>query len=79
MPRSRDDIYDELLVVRCRRGDVDAWDELVGRYSERLFYYVRRLVDRDEEAAPLLQDVWVQVLRSLGALRRADRHSLRRA
>ncbi len=73
MIRSPDDISDELLVIRCIRRDVDAWDELVRRYSDRLFYYVRRLVDDDEQAAQLLQEVWLHVLRGIGSLRDAGR------
>lgn len=73
MSRSADDIYEELLVIRCRRGEVDAWDELVRRYNDRLWYYLQRLVDDHDRAAHLLQDVWVQVLRGLGSLRQANR------
>jgi RNA polymerase sigma-70 factor (ECF subfamily) len=73
MPRTADDIYDELLVVRCQRHDVAAWDELVRRYHDRLFYYVRRLINDDDQAAHLLQDIWVRVLRSLATLRQTDR------
>lgn len=73
MTRSTGDIYEDLLVLRCQRGDVEAWDELVLRYNQRLFYYVRRLVDDDDHAAQVLQETWLQVLRGLGALRQADR------
>lgn len=73
MPRSPDDIRDELLVLRCRRGETVAWDELVHRYNGRLFYYVRRMVDRDDQAASVLQEAWVQVLESFSKLRQGDR------
>ena len=73
MPRGPDDIRDELLVLRCRRGDLEAWDELVRRYNGPLFYYVRRMVDADEPAAQLLQEAWVKVLESLCTLREGSR------
>ncbi len=73
MPRRPEDIRDELLVLRCLRRDADAWDELVQLYYDRLFYYVRRMVDEDEQAAHLLQEVWVKVLQSLAALRDGGR------
>lgn len=57
MLRRPDDIRDELLVLRCLRRDLLAWDELVRRYNDRLFYYVRRMVEQDEQAAHLLQEV----------------------
>ena len=73
MTRQPDDIRDELLVLRCLRRDLPAWDELVHRYNDRLFYYVRRMVDQDEQAAQLLQEVWVRVLQSLRSLRQGSR------
>lgn len=73
MPREPDDVRDELLVLRCCRGDVDAWDELVCRYNSPLFYYARRLVDSDDQAAVLLQQAWVEILESLRSLRQGSR------
>lgn len=73
MARSTSDIYDELLVLRCQRGDNAAWNELVQRYTDRLWYFVRRLIEDDDHAAQVLQEVWLQVLRGLSALRKADR------
>jgi RNA polymerase sigma-70 factor (ECF subfamily) len=73
MTRSISDIHDELLVVRCQRGDQEAWGELVRRYNDRLWYYLRRLSEDDETARQLLQDVWLQVLRGLRSVRQADR------
>lgn len=73
MARSTSDIYDELLVLRCQRGDNAAWNELVQRYTDRLWYFVRRLIEDDDQAAQVLQDVWLQVFRGLSALRRVDR------
>lgn len=73
MLRQPDDIRDELLVLRCLRRDLEAWDELVRRYHDRLFFYVRRMVDHDEQAAQLLQEVWVKVLQNLRSLRQGSR------
>jgi RNA polymerase sigma-70 factor (ECF subfamily) len=71
--RSADEIYDELLVTRCRRRDAAAWDELVDRYHARLLFYVRRFVDDEERAGSVLQDVWLNVLRGIPALREGSR------
>jgi RNA polymerase sigma-70 factor (ECF subfamily) len=73
MTRSADDIRIELLVVRCRRQDEAAWDELVRLFQDRLFYFVRRFVRDDDQAAVVMQDVWMQVLRGLSLLRSTDR------
>lgn len=73
MSRSPSDIHDELLVLRCRRGDTAAWDELARRYNDRLWYYVRRFVNDEHRAVQVVQDIWVHVLRGLKELRQADR------
>jgi RNA polymerase sigma-70 factor (ECF subfamily) len=59
--------------VRCRRQDESAWDELVRLFHDRLFYFVRRFVRDDDQAAVVMQDVWMQVLRSLSFLKSTDR------
>jgi RNA polymerase sigma-70 factor (ECF subfamily) len=75
MHRSRREIYDELLITRCRRGDSPAWNELVERWNDRLYYYLRRLIDNEADAANALQEVWYQVFRGLKKLRDDSRLS----
>jgi RNA polymerase sigma-70 factor (ECF subfamily) len=43
--------------------------ELVERWEMPLFYYIRRLVDTEEDAWDLLQDVWMKVIQGIGKLR----------
>lgn len=73
MSRTSREIYDELLVTRCQRRDVAAWDELVQRWSDRLFYYLRRLIDDEQDAANALQDVWLRAIRGIQSLRDGSR------
>jgi RNA polymerase sigma factor (sigma-70 family) len=73
MTRSPDVISAELLVIRCRRRDPEAWGELVDKYNDRLFYYIRRLVSDEHHARELLQDAWVQALRGIGHVRLPER------
>ena len=73
MNRSSRDVYDELLVIRCRRSDLSAWDELVRRWNDRLLYYLRRLIDHEHDATNAVQDVWMHVLRGLGTLQDGTR------
>jgi hypothetical protein len=40
-------IYNQLLVLRCRQGQQEAWEELVCRWEKPLQYYIRRMVDND--------------------------------
>lgn len=71
--RSSREIYDELLAIRCRRRDLAAWDELVERWSDRLMYYLRRLIDNEHDATNALQEVWLQAFRGVRTLRDSSR------
>jgi len=62
-------IRSELLVLRYRGGDDGALAELVSMWERPLFYYIRRLVDSEEDAWDLLQEVWCRVIRKIGTLR----------
>ncbi len=66
-------LEDELLVVRCQLGERSAFDELIRRWHEPLWRYVRRLADDDDAAADIVQDVWLRVLRGIGRLRDGSR------
>lgn len=68
MRQSSEAILDELLVLKCRRGDAAAWKELVSRYQLRLFYFVCRLVDAERDAWDVLQQTWMTALKGLGEL-----------
>jgi RNA polymerase sigma-70 factor (ECF subfamily) len=59
----------ELLVLRCRRRQKDALEELVQTWDRPLLYYIRRLVGDEHESLQILQQTWVKVLQSLGRLR----------
>jgi RNA polymerase sigma factor (sigma-70 family) len=71
--RSKNEIYNELLALRCRQGQRDALEELVRTWERPLCYYLRRLVDGEQEAGQVLQETWVNVLRGLPGLRLPDR------
>lgn len=61
-------IYSELLVLRCRRKDHDAFPELIRHWETKLFFYIRRLVADEEDAWDILQETWVKVLQGIGSL-----------
>jgi RNA polymerase sigma-70 factor (ECF subfamily) len=65
----KEGIYCELLVLRCRQGQRAALEELVRTWEQPLFYYIRRLIDNEDEARQVLQESWIGVLQGLGALR----------
>jgi RNA polymerase sigma factor (sigma-70 family) len=60
---------DEWLVVRCQLGERLAFDELIERWSEPIWKYVRRLTNTDDAADEIVQNVWLRVLRGIKRLR----------
>jgi RNA polymerase sigma-70 factor (ECF subfamily) len=73
MTTPKETIYDELQVLRCKRGDRAAFNELIGRWESRLFYYIRRLVDEEQDSWDSLQQTGLKVFRSLRGLREPRR------
>ncbi len=62
-------IYNELLVLRCQRGDPGAMEELVRRWERQIFYYIRGLVNEEQDTWDVLQETWLRVVRDIGTLR----------
>ena len=70
---TREALRDELLVVRCQLGERAAFDDLIDRWHQPLWRYLRRLLGDSDAAAETLQDVWLRVLRALPRLREPTR------
>jgi RNA polymerase sigma-70 factor (ECF subfamily) len=64
----RERIFSQLLAIRCRRGERDAWRELVALWEPRVFYYVRRIVPQESDAWDVLQQTWLGAYQSIGSL-----------
>jgi RNA polymerase sigma-70 factor (ECF subfamily) len=69
VPSDKDLIYQELLVLRCQRGERDALEELVAKWERRLFYFLRRLGADEQDAWDHLQQTWLKVLRGIARLK----------
>jgi RNA polymerase sigma-70 factor (ECF subfamily) len=59
----------QLLILRLRRGETDAFSDLVGLWERRLFYFIRRIVVREEDAWDVLQETWMKVHSNIRQLR----------
>jgi RNA polymerase sigma-70 factor (ECF subfamily) len=59
----------ETIVLRCRGGDRQAFEELFELYQPRLKYYVRRLNGTGAADDDILQDIWVKVFRKIHKLK----------
>lgn len=63
-------------ITRLRGGDVEAFDTLIERYGDRLYWHLRRIVVRHEEAEDLLQETFAQAFLSIASFRGDSESSL---
>lgn len=58
-------VPDEELVEKIRSQNNELYAEIVRRYQQKLYRYLRYLTNRPHEAEDLLQDVFIKVYRNL--------------
>jgi len=64
-------VEDGSLVSRLRRGDDDAFDELVGQHTARLLRVARRFLSCEEDARDAVQDAFVAAFKSIAGFESA--------
>ncbi len=70
--RKNDQIDDRIHVIQAQLGDDDAFMKLVDRYSGRLLYYIRCLLEDADRSDDVLQEVWLTVYKKLDTVRNAS-------
>jgi RNA polymerase sigma-70 factor (ECF subfamily) len=65
---NEDSLDGGLLVLRCQRGDPEAFREVVNRWEPRLYYYLRRVLADDSAVWDVLQETWLAVFRDVRTL-----------
>lgn len=68
MDRPTDRVRDELLALRCQAGEPAAFAELIAAFERPLRYYLAKLLGDEDRAYDVLQDVWMQTIRSIRQL-----------
>lgn len=68
MKKSRNQIYDELLIVKCKLGDSAAFNELVGRWQGRLWHYAYCVTGSESAAWDIVQETWYGVIKGIRRL-----------
>jgi RNA polymerase sigma factor (sigma-70 family) len=68
MRKSRDQIYDELLVLKCQADDKAAFEELVERWNKRLWHYAYKVTGSDSVAWDIVQETWVGIIKGIRKL-----------
>ena len=56
---------DDVLLSRCRSGDVEAYGELVQRYQQAVFNVCYRMLEERREAEDLTQESFLRAYRKL--------------
>ena len=67
------DVEDRDLILKARRGDVDAFNVLVTRWERRVFSYIVRSVGDREDSLDLSQDTFLKAYRGLRNLQNVER------
>ena len=62
-------LSDTSLIERCQRNDVAAFNEIVGRYKNKIYNYIYRMVGNSEDAEDLTQEVFVKMYVALDSFR----------
>lgn len=60
---------DSRLIDRARRGDLDAFNDLVAHYQDQLFALVARMVPDRDQAADVVQEAFFSAYRNLANYR----------
>jgi RNA polymerase sigma factor (sigma-70 family) len=60
---------DNELIARTQAGEAAAFDELIVKYSPRLYGLVYHMTSNHEDTHDMMQDVWSKAYRSIGAFR----------
>jgi RNA polymerase sigma-70 factor, ECF subfamily len=72
MPTERDKVYWQWLAVRVRQGDATAAEKLVEAFQKPLLFYVRRLLQSEDDAWDCVQETWISALRGIRSLRKPE-------
>jgi RNA polymerase sigma factor RpoE len=60
---------DAALVRRVKRGDLDAYDDLVRRYQERIYATIYHMTAHHEDANDLAQETFIKAFNALGSFK----------
>jgi RNA polymerase sigma-70 factor (ECF subfamily) len=60
---------DDELIARTQAGDAAAFDELIVKYSPRLYGLVYNMTSNHEDTHDLMQDIWAKAYRSIKGFR----------
>lgn len=69
MQNLQEKLHNELLVIRCRQGESEAFGELVREWQERMWRYAFRMTGSETAAWDVVQETWTSVVKGLKKLK----------
>lgn len=66
---------DHEAVARCKKGDVDAFEEIVRKYQKKMLNISFRIIGNSDDALEVAQDAFVSAYRNIGRFRGSARFS----
>ncbi len=60
-----DTALEAALIDRCRKQDYEAFGKFVDAYQNRVFGFVRRMVNSQEDAADITQEVFIKAFQNI--------------
>jgi len=61
-------LYTEILVVRCKRGEKEAFELIVELWQKPLLVFALRYLDQETDALDAVQETWISVIKGLNKL-----------
>lgn len=68
MRNRAEQIHNELLVIKCKQGDSDAFNQLVAKWQRRLWNYAYKVTGSESASWDIVQDTWYAVIKGLRKL-----------
>jgi RNA polymerase sigma-70 factor (ECF subfamily) len=60
---------DEWIVLRCQHGEPEAFGDLVREMERPLLYFAQKLVNDEDKALDVLQEVWLKAFQTIRRLK----------
>ena len=68
MTEHEQQIYTELLIIRCQQGQKDAFELIVELWQKPLLSFALRYLDHEIDASDAVQETWIAVIKGLNKL-----------
>lgn len=72
MNEQEQQVYTELLVIRCQQGEKEAFELIVQLWQKPLLTFALRYLDQQIDAWDAVQETWISVIKGLNKLQNSS-------